>query len=81
MVPTADAGKLISEMIVLTGTLVTLSIFAYELLRGRRLAKVKKDAARRWSEIHTLSLTSTPSKKPQTALGDPWASRGANEAY
>jgi hypothetical protein len=81
MVPTADAGKLIWEMIVLTGTLVTLSIFAYELIRGRRLAKAKQDAARRWSEIHTLSLTDTPSKKSKTALGDPWASRDANKAY
>lgn len=46
----ADAGKLIWNMLVVTGTLVFLFLFAYELIRNRSLAKAKEDLAKRRSE-------------------------------
>ena len=81
MPPAADTGKMIWEMLALTVTLVTLFLFAYELIRGRRFAKAKEDAAKRWSEIHALVLAEPESQKPTTALRNPWAPRGADKAY
>jgi hypothetical protein len=68
-------------MLALTVTLVTLFLFAYELIRGRRFAKAKKDAAKRWSEIHALVLADTENQKPTTALRNPWTPPGTNKAY
>jgi hypothetical protein len=81
MHPTTDAGKLIWGNGSSHREAGALTIFAYELIRGRRLAKAKQDTARRWSERHAPSLAEPPSKKPETALSDPWASRAANNAY
>ena len=81
MPPAADTGKMIWEMLALTGTLVILILFAFEVIRGRRLAKAKQEAAKRWSEIHTLILAEPESQKPTTVLRNPWAPRGTNKAY
>ena len=81
MSPEADTGKLIWEMLALTGTLVILILFAFEVIRGRRLAKAKQEAAKRWPEIHTLTLAELESQKPTAALRNPWAPRGTNKAY
>jgi hypothetical protein len=81
MSPDANTGNLIWEMLVLTGTLVILFLFAFEVIRGRRLAKAKQVAAKRWSEDHTLTLGKPESQKPTAAPGNPWAPRGTNKAY
>jgi hypothetical protein len=49
MSPSADAGKLILNMLGLSVTLVLLIILASELIRSRRLAKAKEDLVKlRW---------------------------------
>ena len=88
MSPIANAGKLIWEMLALAATVVTLSLLAYEIFLGRRLAKARQGSAdaRQYfaeerSKTTTRTLTKSPIQEPTTALSFPGKPRVANKAW
>ena len=55
-----DAGTLIWNMLCMVGTLATLCLFTCEVILNRRLAKAKRDTAKRRAAITSFDDTWTP---------------------
>jgi hypothetical protein len=68
MNPSADAWKLIWELLALSVTLSTILLFAYEVSQGRQFAKAQQVATKRWAEAYSESLnelSELQAQKPQ----------------